>query len=216
MNKKVLLVLAVVVLTANQTKAQFAFGVRAGVGLTNVYQRENDEMKVLDWNPGFNFGVVAEYALIDFLFLQPGISFSRQGMKTEKSANFGKNTATLTWDLNYIQIPINLQLRNRSGKLYVQVGPYLGYGISGKLKVEAVSGGKTESDSEKIDFGGKGTTVTDFKALDFGLGFGAGFRFGNLQTGLGLNYGLVNITPSKDVSMKNIGLALTAAYLFGK
>jgi len=186
MYKKVLLVLVVAVLTASYAQAQFNFGVRAGVGLTNVYQREDGEMKGLDWKPGFHLGIVSEYALLDYLFLQPGISFSQQGMKSKMSIS--KYSANFTWDLNYIQIPINIQYRNKSNKVYLQAGPYLGYGISGKLKIKAVSGGTSESASEKIDFGGKGTTVHDFNAFDFGLGVGSGFRFGNLQTGLGINY----------------------------
>jgi len=214
MHKKVLLVLVVVVFTASYAQAQFNFGVRGGVGLTNVYQKKDGEMKVLDYKPGFQIGIITEYALLDFLFLQPGISFSRQGMKTEMSIS--KNSANFTWDLNYIQVPINIQIRNNSSKLYLQAGPYFGYGISGKLKVKAVSGGTTDSATEKITFGGKGTKVTDFNAFDFGVGVGTGFRFGNLQTGLEINYGFVNITTSKDVTMKNLGLALTVAYMFGK
>ena len=214
MYKKVLLVLVVAVLTASYAQAQFNFGVRAGVGLTNVYQREDGEMKGLDWKPGFHLGIVSEYALLDGLFLQPGISFSRQGMKTEMSIS--KNSANFTWDLNYIQVPINIQIRNNSNKLYIQAGPYLGYGINGKLKISAVSGGTSESVTEKITFGGKGTKVSDFNAFDFGLGVGTGFRFGNLQTGLEINYGLVNITPVNDVIMKNLCLAFTVTYMFGK
>jgi len=210
MSKKFLIVLLVAVLTASYAQAQLTFGARAGLNLTNVYKNVDGEMKGLDWKPGFQIGVVAEYAILEDLFFQPGILFSQQGFKSETSS--GSANVKVTCNLNYIQIPLNLQYRNESGSLYLQAGPYFGYGIGGKMKMEASSGGTSLSLSEKIKFGNGDDA--DFKALDFGLGVGAGLQLGNLQAGLGLNYGLANL--GTDVKVKNLGLALTATYMFGK
>jgi len=209
MNKRIFFVLLVAVLTASYAQAQLKFGPRVGLNLTNVYQEdENGKMKSLDWKPGFQIGAVAEYAFWnDEIYFQPGILFSQQGMKAETSLLGSK--VKLTWNLNYIQIPINLVVKVEQGDnaVFLQAGPYLGFGIGGK--VEAESGGK--SASEKIKFGS--STDADFKAFDFGLGAGVGFQFGNMQAGLGLNYGLVNLGTNAKV--KNLGLNLTLTYLFG-
>jgi len=211
MSKKLFLVLLVAVLTANYVQAQLTFGVRAGANLTNVY-RENSsgKMEGLDWKPGFQVGVVADYPLLDDLYFQPGILFSQQGMKAEMSVSGYK--AKVTWDLNYIQVPLNFQYSNETGHLYIQAGPYLGYGISGNMKAAVSSGGTSVSNSEKIIFGSG--SDADFKSFDVGLGVGAGLHLGNLQAGLGINYGLVNINP--DSKMNNLGLVLTVTYLFSK
>jgi len=214
MSKKLFLVLFVAVLTVNYAQAQLTYGLRTGINLTNVYQNEDGDVKGLNWKGGFQFGVVAEYALLEDLFIQSGILFSQQGMQTDMSA--GSIYVNYAWKLNYLQVPINFQYRNQSGNKYLQVGPYFGYGIGGKLTVIASSGGTSASESEKIKFGSKGNSVYNFKAFDFGLGAGAGFLFGNLQAGIGLNYGLANIVPNKNVSLKNLGLALTATYMFSK
>ena len=204
MSKKIFIVLLAAVLTANYAQAQLKFGARAGFNLTNVYQEdENGKMKGLDWKPGFQIGVVADYALLEDLSIQPGILFSQQGMKANGSLLGSK--VTLTYNLNYIQIPINFVFTNNA--LFLQAGPYLGFGIGGKKEAKSNS----TSVSEKIKFGSGDDA--DFRAFDFGLGVGAGLQFGNMQAGLGINYGLVNLRT--DVKVKNIGLNLTLTYLFG-
>ena len=209
MNKRIYIVLLAAVLTASYAQAQLTFGARAGLNLTNVFQEdESGNLKGLDWKPGFQIGAAAEYDLLnEEIYFQTGILFSQQGMKTEGSLLGSK--VKLMWNLNYIQIPINLvgKVDLGSTTFFLQAGPYLGYGIGGKLTAEA--GG--ESTSEKIKFGSGDDA--DFRAFDLGLGAGAGFQFGNLQTGLGLNYGLVNL--GKDVKVKNIGLVFTLTYMFG-
>jgi len=210
MSKKNIIVLLAAVLTASYAQAQTTFGMRAGLNLTNVYQKnEQGEMKGLDWIPGFQIGVVADYPLLVDLSFQPGILFATQGAKSETTL-FGYKTK-IDFTLNYIQIPINLQYKHNK-ILLVQAGPYLGYGIGGKVNMEISDGKKTVSNSEKIKFGSGDDA--DFKAFDFGFGFGAGLQLGNIQAVLGYNRGLVKLDP--DVDMKNIGLALTVTYLFGR
>jgi len=213
MSKKNLIVLIVAVLTASYAQAQTTFGARAGLNLTNVYQNdEKGNMKGLDWIPGFQIGVVADYLLFEDLSIQPSILFSTQGAKSE--ASVGNYKAKVTFNFHYIQIPINLQYKHDLDNmiLLVQAGPYLGYGIGGKQKAEISQGGTKISDSKKIKFGSG--DEADYKAFDFGLGVGAGLQFGNIQAVLGLNYGLVKL--NSNTNAKNIGLALTLSYFLGK
>jgi len=211
--KKFFIVLLVAVLTANYAQAQLTFGARAGLNLTNLYQKnEKGEKEGLNWKTGFQIGVVADYALLEDLSIQPGILFATQGAKSEISL-LGYKTK-IEFNLNYLQIPINLQYKYDLDNmtLLFQAGPYLGYGVGGKMKIEMSEGGTSVSSSEKIKFGSGDDA--DFRAFDFGLGLGAGLKFGNIQAVLGYNLGIVKLDP--DIDMKNIGLALTVTYLFGK
>ena len=213
MYKKIFIVSLVAVLTASYAQAQIIFGARAGLNLTNLYQKdESGNMKGLDWIPGFQIGVVADYPLLEDLSIQPGILFATQGAKSETS--LGTYKVKATFNLHYIQVPINLQYKHALDNmtLLLQAGPYLGYGIGGKLKADASQGSTTVSESKNIKFGSGDDA--DFKAFDFGLGLGAGLQIGNIQAVLGYNLGLVKLDP--DANAKNIGLALTVAYMFGK
>jgi len=214
MCKKIFIVSLVAVLTVNYAQAQVIFGARAGFNMTNLYQKDANGDKVgLDWRPGFQIGVIADYPfLFEDLSIQPGILFATQGAKSEKTL-LGYKTK-INFNLNYIQVPINLQYKQDLDNmiLLLQAGPYLGFGIGGKKEIEISEGGTKVSSSEKIKFGSGDDA--DFKAFDFGLGFGAGLQFGNLQAVLSYNLGLVKLDP--DVDLKNIGLALTVTYFFGK
>ena len=180
-----------------------------GVDIKNVFQ------------PGIQFGVVASFSLNENLMFQPGLIFSQQGGKWKVSGSEDgvKYDVKLGMTLNYLQIPLNFQYKHdleNDLSLLLQAGPYLGYWIKGKMKmkVSASEGGTSMnvSNTEKVKFGSGDDA--DFKAFDFGLGVGAGFQYGNIQAVLGGNFGLAKLDP--DVNMKNIGLAFTVTYLFGK
>ena len=225
--KKVIFVLAAVVLTMGYAQAQFTFGVRAGLNLTNISEKYDGEKPSEDergkFKPGFQVGVVGEYAISDAFAIQPGIVFATQGARVKYSDTWAgeKEEFKASLTLNYIQVPINAQYKLDLGgaKLLLQAGPYLGLGIGGKAKIEETYGGETKKDDYKIKFGSgtpdEDTTYVD-NAFDFGLGIGAGLQFSNIQVGLGYNLGLANMTDEDKSSSKNNGFALTVTYLFGK
>jgi hypothetical protein len=207
MIKKVLIVIAVAILTAGSAQAQFKFGARAGFNMTNFSISSNDEVKP-KFKPGFQVGVVGDYSVSEAFAIQPGLVFATQG--TAYKGEGWKETITL----NYLQLPINAQYKVDLGapKLFLQAGPYLGYAMSGKRKWKDGS----ESGSRKIKIGSGDDA--EGKAFDFGIGVGAGVQFANIQAALGYNIGITNISTSKDKedSMKNNGLFVTLTYLFGK
>ena len=203
MFKKVLVALAVVALTVGYAQAQFKFGARGGINLSNMKFEYDGTTESYKMKPGIQIGAVAEYGLSETLFLQPGFLFAQQGCKIEEDGETGSIT------LNYIQIPVNLQFKVdvENTLLLLQAGLYGGFGIGGKFKYEGVS--------VDVEFGsGKSA---DFKTFDFGLGIGAGIQFSNMQVGIGYNLGLANIDPSgsSKETAKNNGLAFTFTYFFG-
>jgi hypothetical protein len=198
MCKKILTVIAVAILTAGSAQAQFKFGVRGGLNLTNMsfgtkksggLIRTDTKVK-----PGFQIGAVGDYSLSEAFAIQPALVFTTQGCGIKDSDE--KET------LYYLQLPVNAQYKIDLGgtKLLLQAGPYLGYGLGGKYE------------DYDIKMGSDG----DYKALDFGIGVGAGFQFGKLQAGAGYNIGIADIENSEYISAKNSCLVITLTYLFGK
>jgi hypothetical protein len=220
--KKIIITIAIASF-ALASQAQFTFGVRGGFNLTN-FSEKNWEGKKMDgddkskFKPGFQIGVVGDYAISENFAIQPALVFATQGA-TYKEKEDGIEAKT-NINLNYIQLPINAQLKFgfENMKVMVQAGPYLGYGLGGKMKVW-VDGKKVDIDDDhaKIEMGGDEKKHW-LKAFDFGVGVGAGLELGSIQIALAYQLGLMNIEHiEKDAknSTKNNGLALTLTYKFG-
>jgi len=205
MRKKVLLVVSVALLSVAYVNAQFKFGARAGVNFTTIYGSDADESK---FKPGLQIGAVGDYALNDALSIQPGILLAQQGWQ------YKEGKAKMRINLNYIQVPINVQYKMDLGgpNLLLNAGPYLGFGVNGKTKMWDDDGKKVDLDKDqsKIEFG---SGAGKLNALDLGLGLGAGLQFDNIQVGLGVNFGLAKLNENS--KMMNTGIALTATYFFG-
>jgi len=200
MNKKNCIVLLVAVFTASYAQAQFTFGVRAGINLTDVVQKFDSYKQTFGFKPGFQIGVVGESAISEQFAIQPAILFSTQGAHN-KAFDYVVN-------FNCLQIPINAQYKLNLGslKLLFQAGPYLVYALNGKLKYD--NGEKSD-----IKFG---SGEDENRRLDLGIGAGAGIQFESIQACVGYNHGFVNIWNSTFSSMNHYGFALTLTYLFAK
>ena len=183
------------------------------------YDGESDENNKI--KPGFQLGVVAEYEISDVFVIQPGILIAQQGCKIEESGEESgyKWDYKAKYNVTYLQIPVNAQYKLDLGgnTLLLQAGPYFGFAVGGKIKVEGSSGGESIDEEVKIKFGGDEEN-DDMKGGDFGLGLGAGLQFGNIQVGAGYNLGLANLSNSRDAKFKqkNNGIAITLTYFFGK
>lgn len=227
MFKKIYVILLVAVLTAGFAQAQFKFGARAGLNLTTFGGGDSEGMVLgtelsPKMKPGFQIGVVGEYAFNEEFAIQPGIVFTTQGAKYNGSETYsGINiTYDASFNLNYIRVPVNFLYKLDLGgaKLLFQAGPYFGLGIGGKVKSDASGGGVEYSSDFKVKFGKEGDDddIMYFdKTLEVGLGLGVGVQFlENFQVGLGYNLGFTSMF--KDETLKNNGFALTFTYLFGQ
>ena len=228
--RKMFLGLLAVVLTTSYVSAQLTFGPRAGFNFTNMLNEFDGQKPPKEFRDksksGFQIGAVADYEFSTAMSIQSGLLFAQQGYKVG-SGYSGPKTIV---NLNYLQIPINVQLKFPLGgiDLLVQTGPYLGFGINGKYKYWNENGKRMSNEDiekwfgeiPKVSFGNE-FGKDHLKSFDLGIGFGAGLQFGNIQAGLGYNMGVRNLSiqsPIKhsiDALLKNNGLALTITYLFG-
>ncbi len=101
----------------------------------------------------------------------------------------------------YTDVPVVI------GNIYFGAGPYVGIGLSGKVKVT----GTTES--QDIKFGSDG----DFKRTDFGLNGIAGLEFkGGFLVGLNYDLGLTDIgnDGTSESATKNRVFGLSVGFKF--
>lgn len=194
-----------------KTTDRTSFGIRAGVNFQNINGKDavgdNLDNKLLT---GFHAGINAEAPLGSGFYLQPGVLYSMKGAKYEGDAKV---------KLSYVEVPVNFVYKPilGSGNMLLGFGPYVGFGINGKI--EAPNG--TETD---IDFGSDYDAVnpaTYFKRFDAGGNLLAGYEFANkLSFQLNAQLGLAKINKENKAvandktSWKNTGFGLSLGYRF--
>jgi hypothetical protein len=216
MKRKFLALSTVLALMAGAATAQSktTFGVRAGVNFTNIngeHANGNDldyKMKV-----GFHVGVNAEIPLADEFYLQPGVLFSTKGAKIDEAGDPKIN-------VSYIEVPVNFLYKADlgTGKLLMGVGPYVGFGIGGKVKGD----GEDVDIKFKNDLGEEELMDDNVytKRIDMGGNLLFGYEFSNnFSVQLNAQLGLLNLDPKilgekPDSKSKNTGFGVSVGYRF--
>ncbi len=221
---KNLVKLFVVVIAFTMTTELFAqnFGVKAGLNLSNMLMKDDDDTYSDDFkmNPGFHIGATAEFPLAEMISFETGLLLSTKGFTVSEEETFMGETYKIEGKMNllYLDIPLTAKASFDLGgaKIYGAFGPYLGMGLSGKSKYEGTYNGETETYEEDIEWGSD-EDESDLKRLDFGLTMGAGVEINSIQIGLSYGLGLANISPYTDGGTKinNRVLGLSVGYKFG-
>ncbi|MBB3699515.1 outer membrane beta-barrel protein [Flammeovirga yaeyamensis] len=212
-----LLTIIFVALLCYQTNAQ-TIGIKGGLNLATLNEKDNDGTYSdnYDMNPGFHFGLTVDVPLNEFLSFEPGLLLTTKGMKYEDEL-IGLNLSGHA-NLYYIDVPLNLKATHEFGsgvKLYGTIGPYVGMGLSGKIKATLEFQGDEQTEEEEIKWGSNQDEDT-FKRLDMGLTFGAGVEINSILLGLSYDLGLSNISTNQDngMSVKNRVLKFSVGYRF--
>lgn len=219
---KNLLFILLLISMASSSFAQ-SFGIKAGLNLSNMVQKDDDDTYSDDFKmlPGFHVGVVADIPFSDMFSFEPGLLLSTKGFKYEESEEYMGETmeAKMKMSLFYLDIPLNLKASFGSDdtKFYGTFGPYLGMGLSGKYKSEITFMGETEEEDEDVKWG-TDEEEDDMKRFDFGIAFGAGVQFGAITAGAGYQLGLANVSPYTEngSTIKNNVISVSVGYMFGK
>lgn len=172
----------------NAPKGHVNIGIKGGLNVFNIHHDDNTSF---DPRIGFNVGVLGHIHVAKQWALQPELQFSAQGAK---SADGNVETK-----LNYLNVPVLLQYMWDNG-FRLQAGPQAGFLLSAK----------SEANNTSTDI------KDDFKPIDLGVSFGAGYI--HPATGLGIdaryNLGLSDISESA-VKSTNRGFQLGLFYVFG-
>jgi len=205
--------------TQSMDRGKISFAVLGGVNFQNLTGKDAVGDKLVnDLLLGYHLGVNTQIHFAPNIYFQPGLLF------TTKGTNDPVASATKKIRLSYLEMPLNLVYKAElgNGSIMIGFGPYLAYGIGGKVTTE--DGSETiESDLEfkNVVETGDPSTTDYFKPFDFGGNIFAGYElasglYGQLNTQLGM----VKINPedrriSDDkTSIKNTGFGLSIGYRF--
>lgn len=191
--------------TFAQSAEGAAFGIKVGPSFSNVTFKGDGEKPSTSLKTSFQGGFYANLPIADELYIQPSLMYEGKGAKFKATEGSGE------LNLNYVTLPINILLKPEmvNGAWFVGVGPYIGYGISSKMKV-----GNNSWDPFKKN----GSNEADLKRFDGGLNVQAGYEFSaGFNIGINSNLGLVNIsndTNDDNEKMTNTSFGVTLGYTF--
>lgn len=166
---------------------------RGGVNFANISNANDGSTSDSKMLTSWQAGIIGDLALTEFLAIQPGLLYSSKGVKTEASS--GGLNQKLTFNPQYIEVPVNLVFKTPTGnaKFFVGAGPYAAIGVAGKFKGEGVFdfSNKIEySDDDPLTAEEEGAGAFRVKRFDYGLN------------------GLIGIEASSVVITANYGLGL--------
>ena len=118
----------------------------------------------------------------------------------------------------YIELPVNLVYKHNFeyGRILLGAGPYIAYGIGGKIKVNMEFAGSSKDTTYTIKWGK--SLTDDMVPLDYGASFMAGYEIYNFQFTLNYSRGFASMIPENDEKIKamNRVFSVSAAYIFRK
>lgn len=223
MKTRLISILAMLLLTVTFASAQqmgkSSYGILGGVNFQNLNGKDYSGDKLEnDMKVGYHIGVNMQIPIAPEFYFQPGLLLSTKG------AIDNGNSSKTTTSLSYIELPLNLVYKGLLGPGYVflGVGPYLGYGIGGKVNVESGS----DSNDYDIEFTNvveitDPLTVHYYKAFDAGGNIFFGYEMaGGIFAQFNAQFGMLNISPEYKIlqddksSIKNTGFGLSLGYRF--
>ena len=196
-----------------------SIGIKGGLNLSTMMVKDDDDTYSDDFllNPGFHAGVVAEFPFGDIFSLEPGLLISTKGYKIDEDMLDMK--MKLNVNPMYIEIPVNGKVAFELGelKIFVTAGPYVGYGLAGKWKIEMTDESGNKETNEEDILWGSDEGEDDFKNLDYGVTAGACIEFSGVMVGFNYGYGLANLSPHTDHGyiVNNRVMGISAGYKFG-
>ena len=204
--KKVLLS-AAALLIASLSFGQAKWGIVAGPQFSSMTVKNpgltgtsKETSKILT---GIRAGVTVDIPLADEFYIGTGLLYSGKGGKAKNSD--AKTT------LSYLELPIHFMFKPEvgSGRLVLSAGPYLAYGLGGKIK-DTGFGDFNVYDDESL--------LAKQKRFDAGVGINVGYEMPmGLYFGLNTDLGLVNTADNtnNDRKFKNTSFGVSVGYKFG-
>jgi hypothetical protein len=186
---------------------------RAGVNFQNLNGKIAGNNADGDLMTAFHAGIDIPIMIAPEFYFQPGVLYSMKGAKS-------KNNSDNKTQISYIEVPVNFVYKPMlgMGNLILGVGPYVAFGIGGKVKS---SGG-----DEDIKFDNDITLVqaaadTYVRRMDYGGNLLAGYQLSNgfllqlnAQLGMSNIFPKINGSSSDDYKLKNTGFGVSLGYGF--
>ena len=194
--------LAIFLLTAAFANAQVSLSVRGGVNMSNIQTDEPNCVKSPKF--GFNIGAFADFYVAHNMAIQSGLFFSTKGASENiREANELERTVT---GFSYFQVPVHFAYKIDVApgmRVVFHAGPYIALGVSSFVNVNDVK--------MRNAFGCR---PYQYQPFDWGLGIGVGADFQRILVGIGLDFGLYDISNQSNVRGRNQNAFLTVGYRF--
>ena len=215
-----LFLLSVSIATAQMpARAKMSFGILGGLNLQNLNGKDylGDKLEN-DIIPAFHAGINLQIPVTQEFYFQPGLLFSVKGAKHTEGP------VTNTTRISYVELPLNLVYKGMLGNGYVLLGfgPYVGYGVGGKV----TSKGGSADVVRDIEFKNV-VELTDplttpyFKSLDAGGNIFFGYEMASgMFLHVNAQLGMIEINPEYKIlpndksAVKNTGFGLSLGYRF--
>lgn len=219
---KLFLIVIAIMMATDKLFSQ-EFGIKAGFNSSNMHVVDDGSIVSEDFNmrTGFHIGATVEFPLTEMFSLETGLLISTKGVISEELLTEEDMGFNFDYKVNlsplYLDIPVTAKASSYIGgtKIYFVFGPYVGIGLSGKMKGEVSIDGETTSQEIDIEWGSD-IASSDLKRMDFGLIIGAGVELNSIQIGLNYSLGLANISPQTNLKINNRVLGISVGYRFGK
>ena len=205
--------------------SQLSWNAKVGMNMSNL---SGDAIKDSKMKVGFNIGVGAEYQFTEMWSVQPSLMFTTKGAKADYSEE--GETDKYTYNPMYIELPIMAAARFAvadNQNIVVKAGPYLAFGIGGKMKNEFTDWNE-DTDKEfinevktdifkdaKLDEDGEPTGGLGGKKFDFGIGVGVAYEINKFFVDVTGEFGLTKLYDVKKGSApKNMNFSIGVGYKF--
>lgn len=184
--KRLLLVMLTAGLMSAGYSQEIRWGVQGGLNLSGGIAKETGVVIHGDPGVGYALGVLADISLANPKWsIRPALSFQHEASNADI---FDDNTYIR---VNYFNLPIDVIYHpDLAEKRWVfGLGPWFGYGLSGKYTQDGYT--------YKIDFGSSETN--DAHRLDLGLDAMVGYKLKpDMMLTAKLDYGLIDVSAQSD------------------
>mgnify|MGYP001047372825 CR=1 FL=1 len=184
--------------------SQARFDIHGGMSMANITNSEAD-MKV-----GYTVGVGMDYAFNEMWSFQSGLNFTSKGCKVSEGGVDTKMNPV------YLDIPLLAAVKfniTEGNRFMVNLGPYVGFGLGGKMTVEASGAEVGTKLFKKVGKNDEPMMNRCAVGLQYGVGFELFFYYLINLTG---QYGFTNMIKESFAgeSNKNLAFLLTVGYRF--
>lgn len=218
----ILLITLLCVIGMQAQYSPWSLNLKAGIGFSNVHVSA-DEAIDSRVKPGYQFGAYVDYTLPSNLFFQSGLIFQSKGAIYEDDNQYWSTTYNnisndfcfaendnrlqyqkVTVNSIYLQLPINVGYKYRlkqNMSIVILGGPYLAYGVGGKLTDEKVYADGVRIKEKDDVFGDRA-----WKRFDSGFSVTLGVELKKISLNMGYDFGMINIDRSFDVYNRSLFL----------
>jgi hypothetical protein len=212
---------AMAVFAQGNYPSKTSFAVLGGINFQNLNGKDADGDKLeYDLLPGFHGGVNAQIPVAPEFYFQPGLMLSTKGAKNAESFEMALASKVR---LSYLELPLNFVYKAALGDGYFMLGfgPYLAYGVGGKVIWESDSGSIEYDVKFKKGDNSDNSSIFYVRPFDAGGNIFAGYELpGGLFFQFNTQLGMLNINwenellPDDKSVLKNTGFGLSAGYRF--